>query len=318
MELYMKNENDNCEIPQCWVKATFPPMHEFVELLAEDLCQIIRNEVTQRGFACPTFDVEPQKNRHSLIAAYCSMLGRRIPKANRRVHLSPSLSIPDEVAVGFELLVRKFENGEDVNPHLNKFSEKLDKDDQLLYDWGINHFHLGTIIDASGFIQRTGPIAYAIVKENDVYIITVTEHGHWSDKNLLEIVDANWPELISGWKIDGEWDVNFSSEEIGKLRKCGITSGIRLANGNSYISPGGGINCAGGSALAVMEANKMYHRFRHLHKYFECKFYLDPKEAYFQTNGPQINMRLKRQNNDLYLYLDNLDWELKWLKFHNL
>ena len=156
------------------------------------------------------------------------------------------------------------------------------------------------------------------MKESDVYIITVTDHGHWSNKNLLEIVDANWPELISVWKIDGEWNVNFSSEEIGKLRKCGITSGIRLANGNSYISPGGGINCAGGSTLAVMEANKMYHRFRHLHKYFECKFYLDPKEAYFQTNGPQINMRLKRQNNDLYLYLDNLDWELKCLKFHNL
>ena len=62
----------------------------------------------------------------------------------------------------------------------------------------------------------------------------------------------------------------------------------------------------------------MYHCFRDLHKYYEGKFYLDPKEVYFQTNGPQINMRLKRQNNDLYLYLDNLDWELKWLKFRNL
>lgn len=236
----MTNENDNnCEVSQGLVKATLPPIQEFIEKLSEDLCQIIRDEVTQKGLACPTFDVEPQKNRHSLIAAYCSMLGRRVPQAKRRVHLSTSLSIPDEVTTGFELLVRKFENGEDVNPHLNKFSAKLDKNDQLLYDWGINHFHLGTALEPSGFIQRSGPIAYAIVKENDVYIITVAEHGHWSDKDLLEIVDANWPALIAVWKIEGEWDVNFSSEEIGKLRKCGITSGIKLANGNSYISPGG-------------------------------------------------------------------------------
>lgn len=315
----MNTENDNkCEIPHEVVEATLQPQGEFVDQLVEDLCQIIRNEVEHKGFICPTFDIDPRKNRHALITAYCSMLGRRVAPAKRRVHLNPSLSVPDEVAGGFELLVRKFENGEDVNPHLNKFSAKLDKNDQLLYDWGINHFHLGTALDPSGFIKRTGPIAYAIVKENDVYIITVTEHGHWSDKDLLEIVDTNWPELIAGWKIDGEWEADLSSEEIRNLRKAGISCGIKLANGNSYFSPGGGINCAGGSTFAVIEANKMYHCFRDLHKYYEGKFYLDPKEVYFQTNGPQINMRLKRQNNDLYLYLDNLDWELKWLKFRNL
>ena len=243
--------------------------------MAEDLCQIIRDEVSQKGFSCPTFDVDPKKNRHALITAYCGMLGRRVPIAKRQVHLSRSLSVSDDVAEGFELLVSKLKNGEDVNIHLNKFSAKLDKNDQLFYDWGINHFHLGTTLDSSGFIQRTGPIAYAIVKKNDVYIITVAEHGHWSDKNLLEIVDANWPELIAGWKIDGEWKVDLSSEEIGKLRKCGITCGIRLANGNSYISPGGGINCAGGSTLAVIEANRMYHRFLDLYNSFKGRTYLN-------------------------------------------
>lgn len=62
----------------------------------------------------------------------------------------------------------------------------------------------------------------------------------------------------------------------------------------------------------------MFHRFRDLHKYYEDKIYLDPNEAYFQTNGPHVNMRLKRHANDLYLYLDQLDWELKWIKFHTL
>lgn len=315
----MRTEKDNkYDMPQGWVKATLPPRGEFIEQLAKDLCRIIRDEVSQKGMVCPTFDADSRTNCHALITAYCSMLGRRVKAAKRRVHLNPSLSVPDEVAAGFELLVRKFEDGEDVNPHLNKFSIKLDKNDQLLYDWGINHFHLGTTLDPSGFIQRTGPIAYAIVKENDVYIITVAEHGHWSDKNLLEIVDANWPELIAGWKIDGEWEVDFSSEEIGKLRKGGINSGIRLANGNSYISPGGGINCAGGSTLAVLAADNMYHRFKDLHKQLEGKFYLDPNEAYFQMNGSQVNIRLKRKNNNLYLYLDQLDWELRWLEFHTL
>ncbi len=315
----MKTNNDNkCDIPAGSIEATLPPLSDFVEQLAEDLCQIIRDEVVQKGFICPTFDVDPQKNRHALIAAYCGMLGRRVSQSNRRVHLSPSLSVPDEVAEGFNLLVRKFENGEDVNPHLNKFSAKLDKNDQLLYDWGINHFHLGTTLDHSGFIQRTGPIVYAIVKENDVYIITVSEHGHWADKDLLEIVDANWPELIATWKIDGEWEVDFSSDDIGKLRKGGICCGIKLANGNSYISPGGGINCAGGSVLAVLEANKMYHRFKNLYKIIKGKIYLDPNDAYFKNFGSQINIRLKRQDKDLYLYIDQLKWELRWLKFHNL
>lgn len=314
----MKTENHNDKMPQARVAATLPPINEFIAQLVEDLCQIIRDELAQKGIACPTFDVDPKEDRHALITAYCSMLGRRIPQAKRQVHLNPSLSVPDEVADGFKLLVRKFENGEDVNPHLNKFSAQLDKNDQLIYDWGINHFHLGTAMHSSGFIQRTGAIAYAIVKEKDVYIITIAEHGHWSDKNLLEIVDANWPELIARWKIDGEWEDDLSSEEIGKLRKIGLTCGIKLSNGHSYLPPGGGINCARGSTLAVIEANKMYHRFRDLYKYYEGKIYLDPNEAYFQKHGSQVNLRLKRTDNDLCLYFDKLDWESRWMKFRTL
>ena len=58
----MKTNNDNkCDIPAGSIEATLPPLSDFVEQLAEDLCQIIRDEVVQKGFICPTFDVDPQR-----------------------------------------------------------------------------------------------------------------------------------------------------------------------------------------------------------------------------------------------------------------
>jgi hypothetical protein len=80
---------------------------------------------------------------------------------------------------------------------------------------------------------------FAIVTLTDVYFIKIANHGNWSDKELLEIVDANWPELIDRYRIEGEPVRTFSSEEIGELRKAHVNTMIKLSSGRSYILPGG-------------------------------------------------------------------------------
>ena len=96
----------------------------------------------------------------------------------------------------------KIEKGESVNPHLNSATKK-DQLDGLLYDWGIHHLHLGETFSAPGYVERTGPVLFAIFRKDDVYFIDIRNHEGWSDKNLLEIVNRNWPELLSIYKMEG-------------------------------------------------------------------------------------------------------------------
>ena len=86
-----------------------------------------------------------------------------------------------------------------MNPHLNNATKK-DKLDGLLYDWGIHHLHLGETFSAPGYVKRTGPVLFAIFRNDNVYFIDIRDHVGWSDKGLLEIVNENWPELLSIYK----------------------------------------------------------------------------------------------------------------------
>lgn len=210
------------------------------------LANIFKKEISELGF-------EPSKliNDEDVLHAYCSYSHRLIEKRPRTIHKAETFVCPEEVKEGLDWLESKIEQGGSLTPHLNKTIQK-DKLDGLLYDWGIHHLHLGSKFETTGFVERTEPVLFAVFRPNDVYFVDVRDHEGWSDKELLEIINRNWPELLSIYRMtDVKPETTFTEEDITSLRKAGVNTFHELSDGNSYLSMGGGITTAGTSQEAV-------------------------------------------------------------------
>ncbi len=157
-----------------------------------DYADYCRETLTDAGVAFDA-DLPPEELSFALWNAF----GRHLEVKPREVRISPSLKVPHELEEGLARLVRKFEVGENVNPHLSKAIKNAgDRNyhDALLNDWGIHHLHLG--VETGSFIARTGPLLFAMVRDEAVYMIAVKKHGAWADRDLVEVVHQNWPELL--------------------------------------------------------------------------------------------------------------------------
>ena len=210
------------------------------------LANIFKKEIAELGF-------EPSKLKsdEDVLHAYCSYSHRLIEKRPRTIHKADTFVCPKEVKEELDWLESKIKQGKSLIPHLNTAIQK-DKLDGLLYDWGIHHLHLGLKLETTGFVERTGPVLFAVFRPNDVYFVDVRDHEGWSDKELLEIINRNWPELLSIYRMtDVKPEATFTEEDIISLRKAGVNTCHELSDGNSYLSMGGGITTAGTSQEAV-------------------------------------------------------------------
>lgn len=166
---------------------------------------------------------------------------------------------------------REFEQGVDVNAHLSRYAktpksfpkrgEKHKPDpfhDGLLNHWGIQHFHWDDGIDKAR--TRSSMLLFAMVKPDDVYVIDVLEHGHWSRQDLLERVHLNWPSLLKPFKQVREDKVRgfqrLTDEQIATLRRKGANTAVMARDGTEYLPPGGGQVSAGVGLDVVMRANR--------------------------------------------------------------
>lgn len=210
------------------------------------LAKIFKKEIEELGF-----DTSKLVTDEDVLHSYCSYSHRLLEKRPRTIHKADTFVCPEEVKGGLAWLESKIEKGESLNPHLNTAIQK-DKLDGLLYDWGIHHLHLGLKYEPTGFVERTGPVLFAVFRPNDAYFVDVRDHEGWSDKGLLEIINRNWPELLEIYRMkDMKPETTSTEEEITSLRKAGINTFHELSDGNSYLSMGGGITTAGTSQEAV-------------------------------------------------------------------
>ena len=198
-------------------------------------------------------------NPEDIIIQYITLVKRIIPLRPRKMLLAKGFDCPQEIQKGWDLFRTKVEAGDDINPHQSTTVKRKGYTDLMLSAWQIHHFHLGETLLPSGYIQRTGNILYAMVKDDVILALKIDEHDHWSDKDLLDIAHENWPELTSDWDVDATPEVNFSSEEIGKFRKAGVNIIARRADGTSTLG-GYGVTSAGTSAeasLALIDITRM-------------------------------------------------------------
>ena len=277
------------------------------------LAKIFKREIEELGF-----DTSKLATDEDVLHSYCSYSHRLLEKRPRTIHKADTFVCPKEVKEGLAWLESKIEKGESVNQHLNTTIQK-DKLDGLLYDWGIHHLHLGLKYEATGFVERTGPVLFAVFRPNDVYFVDVRDHKGWSDKGLLEIINRNWPELLFLYRMEGvKPETSFTEEDITSLRKGGVNTVHELSDGNSYLSMGGGITSAGTSQEAVrtyIEIVRMLGRIekqiRDNSKYLVS--HVMPKNHPFRDRNHFVFV-CKRVGDEIRFYdvVNNNYWQTSW------
>lgn len=241
--------------------------------------------IKKQGYSKPESD-----DLDAILYYYHSLKRRIISQKPRKVVEAKNFSCPANVLTGYELLKQNIEQGSNLNLYLSRKSVKLNFEDGMFNDWGIQHFHLGTKIDKKiNLIEGTSELLFAIVKNDTIYCIGIYKHGDWSKQELISIIEENWQFLLESYQIKGAIDLAYhsSDDEIFQLRKHNLNTAIKTKSGNIYFGAGGGLNAAGGSADVMFNVIDTLKHIQQLKQIFEQKIAL--------LNLNNANVKLKFQ-----------------------
>ncbi len=136
---------------------------------------------------------------------------------------------------------------------------------------------------------------------------------------VLEIVNENWPELLSIYKMEGvKPETSFDEKEITLLRKSGINTFHELSARNSYLPMGGGITSAGTSMMAMQTYVEMLRMLNDIEtniranvKYFVS--HVEPKGHPFRNRFKFVFVcRRYRDEIRFYDVVNNNFWAQTW------
>ena len=201
------------------------------------------------GYAAPTGSAE------EMIRAYVNVRHRRVPVRPRNVHKA-TYKVPTDLATGESTFLSKVGAGDDLRPYQSTRLERVDFNDGMLNDFGIQHFHLGMAPHPtkSGFMERTDPVLFGMVREDDFYSLGCYHHGDWSKTVALDIIHANWPDVLERYSIkDAQLTQTYTDEEVGELRKAGINPLTQRPDSTVHMGPGGGVTTAKTSAQVARD-----------------------------------------------------------------
>lgn len=197
------------------------------------------NIFAQKKAKLLNLELDPKISPYMQLSNY---LGKRIINKPRKISASKNFKVPRNLLSGYEGLIEKIKNGEDVNMYLSNNINNPMFADRLFDDYGCVHFHLGNELK-NRKIKRTGPIALAFVSDNEVFFIEVKDHGSkypytWTDKSVLEILHKEKPHFIQKGKISRLKDISAEiskAETIKNLRNNGYSFGVTLDDGTVYM-----------------------------------------------------------------------------------
>lgn len=207
-------------------------------------------------------------NKHDpekLLKGYLTlMLKLIVPMEPRTVLISEELQdkidhrlIPDKYIPIIYEIKEKFENGEDLNPFLSKDAFQPEKQDGLLFDWGIKHLHLSTEVSPQGYLKKR--TEYQLIfyqKDNNVYFIDVLIHpkgDEWAKDDFINILERNWSHLLDKYRVDYFSSAeHMTQKDRYDSRRGGLITFVD-ANGSVYMPPGGGIVSDRSSAKATSQ-----------------------------------------------------------------
>lgn len=219
----------------------------------------------------PNLKYEPTKE---LFPQWCALRHKLIDSKPRKVIFSKNFKIPVHLQAGLNALVLKLQNGENVNPHLNKTSVDPNEQDGMLNDFGIHHFHLGANLEGD-FMERTGEVAFVLINQDTAFFIDAPLHGRgstdplvWNRQKHIQTIHDEQPHLLEAFRVHGSIKANtYTDEQRSKLRKLNFNPFTQVNDGTCYISPGFGTVISGDSTRSVREylliSTILKERFKH-------------------------------------------------------
>lgn len=215
-------------------------------------------------------DVPPNLSDEDFFVSLFDFIFKIIPVKRREVIKSQTL-LQNPKYQQYEQLIldleQKIANGKNINPHQSKqiknFRKEREyesgmtsiKNDYLLTDWKVWHLHFGELKSNKCFSERDGDILFVYIDDtkSKMYFLDIFDHDDFQKKEIIEIIHAEYPDLIVDHKINGceglDRDVTDGDREI--LREHSINTPIELNDRTVYMGPGGGFSAAGSNINSI-------------------------------------------------------------------
>jgi hypothetical protein len=219
--------------------------------LIEDWTQFLRDWMSRNSLQYFEAQSVRQNSERYLNAV------RRIPRLQpRRVHDSKELCVPEAHTADYAALKALIERGDDIRDYLSRdiVNERADRYDRLLNAWGIQHLHFQT--------GGTRDVLFAKLTETDLYAIQAFPHGRgneevWVESSLLQILHDNWPSLLGVGETELHAE-SFTGADRLALRKANINFITTVADGTSYVAPGGGMTTSGQCVFDTRDCDRIF------------------------------------------------------------
>jgi hypothetical protein len=263
-------------------------------------------DIVKRYFAAEGICYEDQGDAADFAARYWEMRKRRLAPKPRRVHFSNELhdslgnlaretdpSAKDNAQIAWNAVFKirwLLTRGQCVVQYLSKSVNDATTKDRLLWDFAMYHFHLNDQLEPAAFIKRSDYLLFAIVGDEDVYVVDVRKHHDpqkilWVRQELLKIVDANWPELTDASVLHGVQGNQLTDEEKGALRAKNVNH-VTTLRGRAIMPLGKGMAGDSSSIFGRYWADKLMHEIE-AHKSWLSDHLAEYKTA-FQAQGVDI------------------------------
>ncbi len=218
-----------------------------------DWIGLLRQELAGLGYGIPSA-AEPQE----ICFRWRNYHKRGIKRRRRLVEESREFVVPPDLQTAYAGLKAKMEQGDDLRLHLSRKLTDPDYNDPMLNDWGIHHLHLGVALEADGFVVRSESLLYARVLPDKVLCLQILSHANWTNRQLMEIWHANWPQTLEAYRLKGITGAVFpiSNDELGRLRDGNVFTIVTMSDGTVYAPPGGGISTSGLAADVVEDCDR--------------------------------------------------------------
>ena len=209
----------------------------------------------------------PPSGTRSIMYEYFNTQKRVIFETPRKVVYSREFQCPEEYQEALSQFEQSAREGKNLNTYLSDQIRKPEKSDDLLNDWNIYHFHLTKRFREDGFAKRSDYQIFAWVTADCIYMIQIYPHKEahlYTKKELLKIIEENWPELLKPHHIQGavRLSVQLDDEQYGVLRDAHATSFVELGENKVYGLIGGGYMSDGSSGEAVRREQFWHNRLK--------------------------------------------------------
>jgi hypothetical protein len=243
----------------------------------EDLEKIILKKAGNIGIRMDYKEV------NDLLRKYINVKSKLVEERPRKVYYSSELQSKLPEASYFDdlkIIEKKFEDGEDINPHLSTRVLKPNNQDGLLNDWRIRHLHISNTKwkPTDKFYKRSDYLLMFIEGKDFACFLDVRPHSEsrtkdlnkclWVRNELLEILQDNWEELLEPYELkEMKTAEKYTNEEFLQLREAGVFM-FTIIRDKVYQPPGGGTTTASTGASqsnqAIVILNKICEKFREI------------------------------------------------------